>query len=81
LRLADMRGGIDKVKYYVCQVDLLMESGLQNVMKKWSAPTCPADKLLSASMRKLDNRKDGNLKTEGLDRNGDIGNGKLVYIC
>ena len=21
LRLADMRGGIDKVKYYVCQVD------------------------------------------------------------
>jgi hypothetical protein len=25
LRLADMRGGIDKVKYYVCQVDLLME--------------------------------------------------------
>jgi hypothetical protein len=81
LRLADMRGGIDKVKYYVCQVDLLMESGLQNVMKKWSAPTCPADKLLSASMRKLDNRKDGNLKTEGLERNGDIGNGKLVYIC
>ena len=81
LRLADMRGGIDKVKYYVCQVDLLMESGLQNVMKKWSAPTCPADKLLSASMRKLDNRKDENLKTEGLERNGDTGNGKLVYIC
>jgi len=63
-----------------CQVDLLMESGLQNVLKKWSAPTCPADKILSTSIRKIDNSKDGNLKTEGLDRNRDIGNGKLVYF-
>ena len=45
LRLADMRGGINKVKYYVCQIDLLMEAGLDNVLKKWSAPSCPADKL------------------------------------
>ncbi len=80
LRLADMRGGIDKVKYYVCQVDLPKESGLQNVLKKWSAPTCPEDKILSASMRKLDNSKVGNLKTEGLDSEGDNGNGKLVSL-
>ena len=76
-----MRGGIGKVKYYVCQVDLLMESGLQSMMKKWSAPICPADKILSASMRKLDYSKDGNLETEGLDRSGDIRNGKLGYFC
>ena len=76
-----MRGGIDKVKYYVCQVDLLMKSGLENVLKKWSAPTCPADKILSALMRKLDKSKEGTLKTEGLDNEGDIGNGKLIYSC
>ena len=31
-------------------------------------------------MRKLDNSKDGNLKTEGLDNKGDNGNGKLVSL-
>ena len=68
LRLADMRGGIDKVKYYVCQVDLLMKSGLQNVLKKWSAPSCPADKIWSASMRRHDKSyKEGNPKTEVLE--------------
>ena len=76
-----MRGGIDKVKYYLCQVDLLMESALENVLKKWSAPTCPADKILSASMRKLDKSKEVNLKTKGLDNEGDIGNGKIIYLC
>jgi hypothetical protein len=50
------------------------------VLKKWSAPTCPADEILSALMRKLDKSKEGNLKTEGLDNEGDIGNGKLVYL-
>ena len=80
LMLADMWGGIHKVKYYICQVDLLMESGLENVSKKWSAPTCPADEILSASMRKLDISKEGNLKTEELDNEGDIGNGKLIYL-
>ena len=80
LRLADMRGGIDKVKYYVCQVDLLTESSLENVSKRWSAPTCPADEILSYSMRKLDKSKEGNPKTEGLDNEGDIGNGKLIFL-
>ncbi len=79
LRLADMRGGIDKVKYYVCQIDLLMEAGLDNVLKKWSAPSCPADKIWSASMRTLDKSyKEGNSKTEGLDTEGDLGNGKFI---
>ena len=44
-------------------------------------PPARDDKILSASMRKLDNSKDGNLKTEGLDSEGDIGNGKSVYFC
>ena len=80
LRLADIRGGIDKVKFYICQVDELMELGLENVLKKWSAPTCPADKILSASMRKLEKRNEGNLKTEGLYIKGDIGNGKFIIL-
>ncbi len=53
LRLADMRGGINKVNYYVCQIDLLIEAGLDG-LKKWSAPSCPADKIWSVSMRRLD---------------------------
>ena len=37
LRLADIKiGGIDKVKYYVHQVDCLMEDGIQQVKEKWS---------------------------------------------
>ncbi|KAL3788267.1 hypothetical protein HJC23_011899 [Cyclotella cryptica] len=44
------------------------------MLKKWSAPTCPADKVLSTSMRKLDNSKVGNVKTEELDSEGDNGN-------
>ncbi len=74
LRLADMRGGIDKVKYYICQIDLLMEAALNKVMKKWSAPSCPANKIWSASMRRLDKSyEEGNPKTEGLDNEGDFG--------
>ena len=48
-----MRGGIDKVKYNVCLIDLLMEAGLDNVLKKWSAPSCQTDKIWSASMGDL----------------------------
>ena len=51
LRLADTRGGIDKVKYFIYQIDLLMETGLENVLKKWSAHTCLAYKIWSALMR------------------------------
>ena len=74
-----MSGGIDKVKYYICQIDLLMEVNLNKVLKIWSAPSCPADKIWSASMRRLDkNYKEGNTKTEGLDAEGDFGDGKFI---
>ena len=76
-----MSGGIDKVKYYVCQIDLLMEAGLDKILKKWSAPSCPADKIWSASMRRLDNSdKEGNPKTEGLDNESDFGDGKFSCL-
>ena len=72
-----MRGGIDKVKYYMCQID---EAGLDKVLKIWSAPSCPADKIWSASMRRLDkNYKEGNPKNKGLDDEGDFGDG--TFIC
>ncbi len=76
-----MRGGIDKVKYYICQIDLLMEAGLDNVLKTWSAPSCPADKIWSASMRRLDkNYKGVNPKTDRLDDEGDFGDGTLICL-
>ena len=76
-----MRGGIDKVKYYICQIDLLMEAGLNKVSKIQSAPNCPGDKIWSASMRRLDkNYKEGNPKTEGLDDASDFGDGKFICL-
>ncbi len=33
LRLANMSGDIEKVKYYISQIYLLVESGLENVHK------------------------------------------------
>ena len=42
LRLSDMKlGGMDKMKYYVCQTDRLLEDGMRNLMKKWSHPRMP----------------------------------------
>ncbi len=81
LRLADMNGGINKVKYYIYQIVLLMEAGLDKVLKIWSAPRWPADKIWSASMRRLDkNYKEGNPKTEGLDDEGDFGDGTVICL-
>jgi len=38
LRLADHRIGVlDKVKYYVCQIDRLMDGALADVVEKWKA--------------------------------------------
>jgi hypothetical protein len=69
LRLADLEIiGMDKVKYYVCQMDRLLDSGLRNVLVKWRSADCPYYKLLLASTRKIDNRSgDSSRKTEGLD--------------
>ena len=73
-------GWYQQSKYYICQIDLLMEAGLDKVLKKWSATSFRADKIWSASMRRLDkNYKEGNPKTEGLDDESDFGNG--VFIC
>lgn len=68
LRLADTSiGGMDKVKYYVSQINRLLDCGLQNVIAKWTHPTCPAEKLLDASTRNIDKNTSGLAKTEGLE--------------
>ena len=59
-----------EVKYYVCQMDRLLDAGLRNVLVKWRSADCPYYKLLLASTRKIDNRGSGSLKrteAEGLD--------------
>ena len=67
LRLADLAiGGIYKIKYYVCQMDRLLDSGLRNVLVKWRSANCPYYKILLASNRKIDSRKSDGSKTEGL---------------
>lgn len=69
LRLSDLAiGGIDKVKYYVCQIDRLLDAGLSNVLAKWRMPDCPTLKLVLASTRKIERKKgDCAEKTEGLE--------------
>ncbi len=69
LMLANLAiGGIDKVKYYVCQMDRLLDSGLRNILVKWRSADCPYNKLLLASDRKIYSRTiDSSRKTEGLD--------------
>ena len=69
LRLSDLAlGGIEKVKYYVCQIDRLLDSGISNVLAKWQMPDCPSLKLVLASTRKIARKMgDGREKTEGLE--------------
>ena len=75
LRLSDLAiGGVDKVKYYVCQIDRLLDSGLNNVLAKWQMPDCPMLKLVLASTRKIARKKgDGAEKTEGLEDEDESG--------
>ena len=69
LTLLDLAlGGIEKVKYYVCQIDRLLDSGLSNVLAKWQMPDCSSLKLVLASERKIARKMgDGREKTEGLE--------------
>ena len=69
MRLADLAiGGIDKIKYYVYQMDRLLDSELRNVLMKWRSADCPYHKLVLASMRSIDNRTcDSSRKTAGLE--------------
>ena len=77
LRLADTSiGGMDKVKYYVSQIFRLLDHGLQNVIAKWTHPTCPAEKLLDASTRNIDKNTSGLAKTEGLEEECEEESGK-----
>ena len=42
LRLAGMKiGGMDKLYFYVCQMDRLLELAMQNVMDQWNDPITP----------------------------------------
>ena len=67
---------MDKVKYYVSQIDRLLDCGLQNVIAKWTHPTCPAEKLLNASTRNIDKNTSGLAKTEGLEEECEEESGK-----
>ncbi len=69
LSLSDLAlRGIEKVKYYVCQIDRLLDSGLSNVLAKWQIPDCPSLKLALASERKIARKMgDGRKKTVGLE--------------
>ncbi len=75
LRLSDLAiGGIDNVKYYVCQIDRLLDSGLNNVLAKWQMPDRPMLKLVLASTRKIAKKKgDGAEKTVGLEDEDESG--------
>ena len=77
LRLADTSiEGMYKVNYYVSQINRLLDRGLQNVIAKWTHPTCPAEKLLNASTRNIDKNTSGLAKTEGLEEECEEESGK-----
>lgn len=69
LRFANLAiGRIDKVEYYVCQMDRLLHCGLRNLLMKWNSVNCPYYKILLSSTRKIDSRMmDGSAKREGLN--------------
>ena len=77
LRLANTSiGGMEKVKYYVSQIDRLLAHGLQNVIEKWTHLPCSAEKLLNASTRNIDKNTAGLAKTEGLEEECEEESGK-----
>ncbi len=71
LRLADMKiGGIDKVKYFMHQIDRLLPQSVVEVFEKWDSDSCPALKLKQACDCDLDYdlpKSMGGLKTTGLE--------------
>ena len=55
LRLSDMKfGGQDKMKYYVCQADCLMEPGFQNALEKWENVCMPREQMLCHNLTEAD---------------------------
>ena len=71
LRLADMKiGGIDKVKYFMHQIDRLLPQSVVEVFEKWDSDSCPALKLKLACDSDLDYdlpKSMGGLKTTGME--------------
>ena len=71
LRLADMKiGGIEKVKYFMHQIDRLLPQSVVEVFEKWDSDSCPALKLKQACDSDLDYdlpKSMGGLKTTGLE--------------
>ena len=71
LWLADMKiGGIDKVKYFMHQINRLLPKSIDEVFEKWDSESCPAlkFKLACDTDLKFDLPKSlGGLKTTGLE--------------
>jgi hypothetical protein len=64
-------GGIDKVKYFMHQIDHLLPISIDDVFEKWASDSCPALKLKLAcdSTLEFDLPKSmGALKTTGLEK-------------
>ncbi len=54
LRLVNLAiGGIDKVKYSICQIDRLLDLGLRKILVKLRSADCSYYKILLASQEKL----------------------------
>ena len=57
LRLADMKiGGMDKLYFYVCQTDKLLEVAMQNVVDKWNDPATPKISLEKLKLKAEDKK-------------------------
>ena len=70
LRLADMKIGGDKVKYFMHQIDRLLSQSIDEVIEKWNSDSCPALKLKLACDSELEfdlPKSMGGLKTTGLE--------------
>jgi len=62
-------GGIDKVKYFMHQIDRLLPKSIDEVFEKWDSDSCPALKLKLACAKDVEfdlPKSMGGLKTTGL---------------
>jgi hypothetical protein len=85
LRLTDTRiGGIDKVKYYIMQVDRLLKPGLEQILELWKKPSSPHWDILMAAGKAIDKGErpsTAGLKTSGMDP-ADVADGELIsFLC
>lgn len=72
LRLADHRIGVlDKVKYYVCQIDRLMDGALADVVEKWKASDSVEISMLTNHEFPEDDKK-GKARKKGKEEMGEF---------